>query len=783
VGTERQEACARTAVVPPILRRALLAGALVATGAVSTATAAAPQEPVRPEDSRATEAPPLARPAPVEVAPAASEIRVDGVLDEPAWQEAAVVPVPWEWFPGDNAPAPVDTEALVTFDGERLYVAFRAADPRPGEIRAHLADRDSAFDDDQVGFLLDTFDDRRRAFEFRVNPLGVQYDAVVSDVDDSTDWDWDAIWDSAGRIGPAGYTVEVAVPLAQLRLPRADAAGAQTWGFLALRQYPRSVGHELRSVRRDRDLDCLVCQAGRLVGFRGVEPGLDLELDPTLTLLRTDARDPFREGELRAGDEEAEAGLTARWNPTPAVALQAALNPDFSQVEADSAQLDVNTRFALFFPEKRPFFLEGTDLFSTPLPAVFTRTIADPSYGLKVTGKEGRHAFAALVAEDEVTNLIFPANQGSSSASLAADVTAGVARYRLDVGKTSTVGLLWTGREGDGYGNHVAGIDGALRLTDSDTLRFQGLASHTRYPAPLARDAGQPLGGFDGAAWRLDYEHGERDWYWSASYHDVDRDFRADSGFMPQVDVRRGQAGVQRTFYGEPDDWYRRFYVFLGADATRDQSGEIEEWGGDLVLTYQGPMQSEVSLGLAPNEEYFDGVTYDNFRQSVFAGFRPSGSFGLGARVGWGESIDFANSRQADFVSVEPEIALNLGRRVEATVAGEWTRFEVAPGRLFTARLAQARIVYHFGLRTFLRAIVQHEDVERNSAVYLRPVDSESEEVFTQLLFSYKLNPRTVLLVGTTDDRLGRTDPQGVSVGLTERGRTYFLKLGYALLF
>jgi hypothetical protein len=344
-----------------------------------------------------------------EVAPGSSPVRVDGLLDETVWESAVEIPVAYEWAPADNEAAPVETVCLLAFDDEHLYVAFRASNPEPERIRARLAARDQPFEDDTVGFLIDTFDDRRRAFQFRINPLGVQMDALSSDVDHSEDWSWDAIWESAGRITADGYTVEAAIPLRQLRFPRSNESDVQAWGFLALRDYPRSVRHRLRSTWNDRGLNCFVCQAHRVVGFRRVDTGLELELDPTATLSCVDrVEEPG--GRLRSGDEEVEAGLTASWAPTPSLSVHGTVNPDFSQVEADATQLDVNERFALFFPEKRPFVLENVDLFGTPLPAVFTRTIADPSAGLKVTGKEGLQAFGALVAEDRINNLVFPGN-------------------------------------------------------------------------------------------------------------------------------------------------------------------------------------------------------------------------------------------------------------------------------------------------------------------------------------------------------------------------------------
>lgn len=711
------------------------------------------------------------------VAPAASPIEVDGVLDEAAWESAARIEVTHEWLPRDNAPPPVATDCLVTFDDERLYVAFRAHDPEPERIRAYLADRDTPFEDDAVGFYVDTFGDRRRAFHFRANALGVQLDAVASDVDDSEDFSWNAIWASAGRITEDGYQVEMAIPFEQLRFPRAS--GEQTWGFLAIRNYPRSVFHELRSTYEDKSLDCFVCQFDTVAGLAGMDPGHNLEVVPTVTAGRTESR-PAEGAPFETTDEEAEAGVSVRWGLTPNVALNVAVNPDFSQVEADAAQLDVNERFALFFPERRPFFLEGADLFTTPLDVVFTRTVADPKYGLKLTGKEGRNAFGVFAAEDRLNNLILPGPDLSSFTSLDQDVRSGVARYRRDIGSTSTLGVLYAGREAEGYHNHVLGLDGTVRLSDSDTVRFQALGSDTEYPDDLAAEEGLPTGSFDDTAWRVDYTRAVREWLWFGRVSAVGEDFRADSGFLPQVGYREAIGLVERTFWGEPDDWYSRFLVQLDYTHRETEDGTRLEDGANLTLTYEGPLQSRVQVGIRPNREGFLGQEFDNLRGDVRFGLRPSGRFGMELLVRGGETIDFVNVRQADFLRIQPSFDFQVGRRLSGELEHVWERFEVPAGEFLEANLTQTTLVYHLNVRTFFRAILQYQDVERNLALYGPGVglEPEEEELFTQLLFSYKINPETVLFLGYSDLHEGR---QGVD--LQQRDRSLFLKVGYALLW
>jgi hypothetical protein len=375
-----------------------------------------------------------------EVHPAASPIALDGRLDEAAWRQASPILLRYEYFPGDNSPAPVETTCFVTYDRDRLYVGCRALEPDIAALRANLADRDAPREDDTVGFLIDPFNDGRRAFQFRVNARGVQMDAFNNDVDDDEDWSWDAIWDARVLVGDDGYTAEIGVPFSSLRFPRT--AAAQTWGFMAVRDRPRSTRLRMRSALVDRNRACLVCQFDKLTGFVSIAPGRNVEIDPTMTLARTETRDPFPDGRL-GGSVSPRAGVSARWSVTPNVVLSGTANPDFYQVEADAAQLNVNDRFQLFFPEKRPFFLEGADFFATPINAVFTRTIADPDFGVKLTGKEGPHAFGLFVAQDSVTGLLVPGFERSSFEGIDRRHVASAARYRHDLGASgSTVGGL-----------------------------------------------------------------------------------------------------------------------------------------------------------------------------------------------------------------------------------------------------------------------------------------------------------------------------------------------------
>ncbi len=714
---------------------------------------------------------------------AASPIVVDGTLDEPAWTTATAIPLIYEWQPGDNAPAPVETTALVTFDAEHFYIAFRAADPNPGEIRAHYADRDAPALDDTVGFFLDTFNDRRRGYQFRINARGVQMDAINSDVDGNEDWSWDAIWDAEARITADGYVVEVSVPFSSLRFPRTD--GAQTWGFSAMRDWPRSMRRRMRSTYSDRNQSCLICQFDTITGFEGITPGRNIELDPTFTVARTDLPAPSvaLPSPLEAGDVEPQAGLSAKWGITPNVTFSGTINPDFYQIEADAAQLDVNTRFRLFFEEKRPFFLEGADFFSTPISAVFTRSIVDPSWGAKVTGKEGRSAFGAFVARDEVTTMTFPGYEGSGFTSIDSPLTSMVGRYRRDIAGTSTLGVIVASRDGDAYANHVAGIDGTVRIGRSNSVRFQYLLSQTEYPDQVARTFEQPEGAFGGHAYSLNFNRNTRNWFMRANTRGYSPEFRADSGFVTQTDYRAISGNVGRAFIGGADKWYSRLEIGLGANRDTDFSGDRAQWGADLNLYYAGPMQTEVYYTAAPNYEYFAGVDYENFRQNAGFSIRPSGDVSLRLDAMRGGAIDFGGGREAEQLRVTPSATWNAFDRLALEVSHTYQRLDVGEGRLFTANLTQGRAVLHLNRRTFVRAILQYTDIDREAATNPGVASLTTRRLFSQYLFSYTLNPQTVLLVGYSDNQIGLPltpfgDPTRLQLGRTDR--TFFLKIGYA---
>jgi hypothetical protein len=642
-------------------------------------------------------------------------VTIDGILDDEAWLQALQVNLDTETNPGENIPAKVKTIAYLMEDGQNLYIAFDARDPNPSEIRAFLRDRDSAYNDDFVGVVIDSYNDERRAFEFFSNPLGSQMDLTNDDVNKKEDDSWDAIWDAAGKITTSGYIVEMEIPLNQLRFQRMS--GKQTWGIDVLRMYPRDKRFRMGSIDMDREVNCYLCQFAKYQGLEDADPGRDLEIVPTITAQRTDLRDDPATDPMINGDVESEAGVSIRWGITPDLTANLAINPDFSQVEADVAQLDVNNQFALFFPEKRPFFLEGSDYFRTPIQAVFTRTVADPTVGTKITGKRGNNTFGLYAADDDVTNLLFPGATGSDSESLNISNTSIVGRYSRGFGDASSVGALITSREGDGYHNTVGGLDARWKINDQHTFKAQVLRSDTDYPDDIATEFDQPLDAFSGNAAQAEYNYDSRDWFGFVKYELRDADFRADSGFVTRVDYDMQTIGGGRRWHGDESNWWSRLEARGDYDIAHDMDGRVLEREIEGYFSINGPKQWFAQIGGLTRDVLFDDIMFKENKISIYTQIQPRGGlfFGVWARVG--DQVDFANTRLGDQLRVQPRIEWNMNEHLLARLQSSFVKLDSKEGpNIFDAQVHDLRLTWQFSNRSFIRMTMQHQEVERNQA-------------------------------------------------------------------
>ena len=704
------------------------------------------------------------------------KIKIDGVLNELGWKTALKVPLNYEIDPGENITPPVKTTGLIMYGKNSLYVAFIAQDPNPEQIRAHYSKRDEIWNDDTIGIGIDTFNSGNRSFYFASNALGVQGDEIFSNGGNYSDDSWDAIWKSSAKRNKNGFIMEFEIPFNAIQFDRS--AGELTWGFMLFRNYPRNKRHQISNIKVARGQSCWLCQYDKITGFNGIKPGKNMELDPTLTAFRTDNRENFPEGEMEKEDSSADIGLSGKWGITSNLNLSFAVNPDFSQIEADASQLDINTQFALYYDEKRPFFLEGNDFFNSDINVIYTRSIADPDWGVKISGKEKKHTLGMFLTHDRNTNLLLPGSQYSDQTSIDSGVYSNAFRYKYDIGKNSTIGLIATDREGKNYFNRVFGIDGLLRITKDDTLEFQFLSSSTKYPNKIIEDYDQEEGAFSGHAIKIGYRHSERNWSYKADLKKFSENFRADLGFVPQVDYYKITTGGEYTFFGKKDSFFSRLGIGGDIDQTKDSSGKLIERELEVGLSGSGPMQSFLYISTGARRYVYDEIPYDQFFQAFFFTITPSKSLSFNLFLHHGDGIDYTHSRAGKNFSISPFIKYNFGKHFSISIRQLYSRLNINTEQLYNASLSDIGLIYHFNKRMLIRGTIQYSHINRNELLYEDEIDKTTQELFTQFLFSYKLNPRTVLFLGYSD-----IYDQNAKLNLLQRNRTLFLKIGYALVF
>ena len=473
-------------------------------------------------------------------------IDIDGEIGEAAWANAPVLTGFTQFDPVEGVPATQRTEARVLLTGEAIYFAVTAWDDVEGGIRATLGDRDSfARSDDYVRFILDTFDDRRRGYVVMVNPLGVQQDGLWV-VDGGLgrgggppiDWNPDFVWDSDGRVFEGGYTVEVRLPFKSIRFPN---VAVQDWGLQIERRIARN-GYGESWAPVSADMANRMEQFGTLTGLRDLSPGLFVEINPVQTFSKQGAHDPDA-GAFRREGIDGDFGLNVTYGITSNLTFDATYNPDFSQVEADAGQIAVNERFALFLREKRPFFLEGTEVFRLPRRLVYTRLIANPVVGAKMQGKIGPFNVAYLGALDEVSD---PADADRNEKAV-----ANILRLRRDLGSASNVGIVYTDRAfARSRFNRVLGVDGRFQLGQRYTVTLLAAGSHTAHG-----NSGAVGGGLVSAR----VERSGRNFEFEFEGSDVSNGFEAGSGFIRRAGVAEFGSRASCDFRGRPGDLIERW--------------------------------------------------------------------------------------------------------------------------------------------------------------------------------------------------------------------------------
>lgn len=729
--------------------------------------------PLVAQQNTATPAPPP--PPPMQLQKTTLPITLDGDLSDAAWQQATVIDRFYETSPGDNTEPKVKTVAYVTYDERYFYIGVRADDPNPKDIRAPFVDRDGVIGtDDNIAIFLDTRNDKRSAIEIRVNPRGIQADGIFNDANFNEDFSPDYFYDTAAKIDDRGWSAEFRIPFSSLRY---DTADPQTWNILVWRNYPREFRYGFHSAPLPRGGNCLICNMHPLTGITGLPDASNLVVAPYITAQQNALPEAGIGSPLRNDDVNSDAGVDVKWNPNANMALDITINPDFSQIETDVPQITVNRRFAVFFPEKRPFFLEGFDLFDTPLNVAYTRNITDPRAGTRATGQFGSTAYTVLVTEDQGGGLtILPGPQGNDFAPTDFKSIATIGRVRHDLGK-GFLGAVLTSREISGGGhNRVFGPDFQWRPNASQSLTGQFLLSNTSNPDRL--DLHPAWNGADSTshALSLNYGYQTRKFDVGANVRDVGDEFRADLGFVPQAGYRSLSAGGGMSFY--PENSRIRFWrPSAVVERQEDRDGNTLFETVSLAVNGFGAKNTQFFFGVRPAERILVGnEILEQGYAEVFVQFDPFRRIPrvtLTARLG--ESIDFANGQVGDGTTFSIGTTVRPHDRLDLRFDASRETLDVEGGRLFTAMFERLRAQYSFSAKSLVRVIAQYVTTERDPALYNFRVNQKSGSFLGSVLYSYKVNWQTVLFVGYGDDRLLTSHDD-----LVATGRSLFFKVSYA---
>ncbi|HYL04659.1 MAG TPA: DUF5916 domain-containing protein [Thermoanaerobaculia bacterium] len=712
---------------------------------------------------------------------AAGPIRIDGDLSDPGWQGATRIETFYETNPGDNIPASVKTVAYLTYDERYLYAAFEFSDPDPASIRAPLGQRDNTPSyTDYGGVIIDSKHDGKTGVLLLVNPRNVQYDAVTDDVTGVEDSSYDLYWDSATRVTGAGWVLEMRVPFSSLRYTAAD---PQTWGILLYRNRPRNFRVQMFNTKLPRGSNCLICHAVPLTGLSGLPKGGHLVLAPYAAgkSEQLPAGGPGTGTALGPARRQLQAGLDGKWTPNANNAVDLAVNPDFSQVESDVAQISTNQRFALLYPEKRPFFLEGLQLYSTPIQAVYTRSITSPRWGGRATGEIGQTSYTFLVTEDRGGgSVIEPGPQSSSLVDQDFGSTAAIGRARYESGR-SFASLLVTDREEAGGGhNRVFGPDFQWRPNDANVVTGQLLLSDTRNldrPDLSAAWTGQH---FFSHALDLNWNRSTRTWDNYAEIKDFGDGFRADDGFVPQVGIRDWRGSTGYSLYPE-HALANRVRPFLFAEEMTDQSGALLLRRLQPAVSMNGFWSSYAELDFN-DDRVRAGDRLFSRRQLLYnLNMSPSRLLSLVSVSGFlGQEIDFDNVRPGSGGTVATQLTVRPTDHLAVDLYGTYDWLDVhaqgGSGRLFTAEVGRVRAVYSFTALAFLRLVGQDVRVRRDTGLYVAGVRQRDDARSLSALFGYRLDWQTVLYLGYDDER-AIVDASGL---LLPASRTLFFKVSYA---
>jgi hypothetical protein len=720
-------------------------------------------------------------------------IRIDGVLDEAIWNDIEPFTGFSENYPDDNAVPPVRTEVFMTYDDKNLYVAYICYDDQEA-VRANMSDRDNIWSDDYMGMMLDTYGTQNWMYFIAANPYGIQGETRISS-SSGEDVSFNIIYESDGRVTERGYEIEMAIPFSSLRFPDQQ---VQEWRVNFWRTHPRESRSTYSWVTIDRDNPCLMCQFAYLKGIKNVESGSPVDIIPSLTSTQASGRANRGKPDSRweVGRNNIDVGGNVKWGITPSLTLEAAINPDFSQVESDAGQIEVNQTFALAFPERRPFFQEGSDLFNTSQDVVYTRSINDPLAAAKLIGRFENSSFGWLAAADENTPLILPFEEESNEFALKKSYS-NIFRYQHSLRDEMYIGGIVSDRRYEEGGSITeAGIDGIFRFMDLYRIEGQLLFGFTEemddpefseneygddYNSITFGKDGKYNRGFDGekfwgTASYISLEREARHYSFDFDYWDTSPTYRSGNGFIRQADNKRYSFWNGYTFYWE-DDFIERLTPNFNIGRIYNYSGLLkDEWYNFQVnANFKGQIFTRLSWFY--NNENFHRIQFDDinrYQGAIEVNYFETIKGGISAK--YGHFINRNSDDDDDNPSVKAkgfefvELWLDTRPMEILTINGSLifsNARKVSNGaKLYSGHIIRVRGNLQLTRELFGRLVVEYNDFRK-------------QFVFEPLI-TYKLNPFSIFYVGAGNYyRNFRHTEDYRNVGWEQYSQQFFMKFQY----
>jgi len=654
---------------------------------------------------------------------------IDGILDESIWKTSPTISEDFITLtPAYGEIMPKKTYVWIAYDTENLYFAFKCFDNEPDKLKTSTTKRDNIWTDDIVGLILDTSNNRQEAYEFYVNPSGIQGDLLFVSSTEDQEPDW--VWNSAAKIVEDGYTAEIHIPLKNIRYT--DGKNVEM-GFMAIRAISRS---GLQGSYPPCPPGKGIIQSLSTIIFDELASQQKLEILPSATYSSIWDR-PTPENWSNA-DDTPELGVSAKYGISSSTVAEATINPDFSQVESDQFQIVVNQRYPIFYSEKRPFFMEAGNFFNLAgagwnnlSTAVHTRNIVDPEWGVKFRGETGNLSFSMLAAGDE-----FPGRKWDEADGVNPDEGKNadyyVGRIKYGLGGENYIGAIYSGRELSGSSNRVAGVDLNLRFADNHNFMGNYLYSFNEDPSNSINS--------NGGALTLVYQYNTKALEMRGVFEDFSPDFQMNTAFYNRTGFTDGVGSVRFSLFPDPEkiEWLKKVTFAVTGTYLHDKTTEMDDSYVQINARLDFLKQAYFCTCYHFYTESWAGTSFDHTDFNIHAGAQPTNwlNISLGLTTGTFIYYDPENPFLGDSPTYSISLEIQPNENFSQSFSYTYSFFDRESNgeRIYDLNIINSKTTYQFDKYFFVRAIIKY--------------DSYLERVLTDLLASYTLSPGTVLHLG-----------------------------------